>query len=59
MFAGALGALLRLHENNIKSLLTLSGYPVMIWTEAMKSAVEHAKSEYVRLALAQKNVANP
>jgi len=53
MFAGGLGAVLRLHENNVKSLLTLSGYPVMIWSEAMKTGVEHAKAEFVRLAHAQ------
>ena len=45
--------MLRLHESNIKSLLVLSGYPVMVWSEAMKSGVEHAKSEYVELAEAQ------
>jgi hypothetical protein len=52
-FGGALSAVLRLHESNIKSLLVLSGYPVMVWNEAMKSGVDHAKAEYVRLAEAQ------
>ena len=59
MFAGALAAVLRLHENNIKSMLTLSGYPVMIWNEAMKTGVDHAKAEYVRLAQAQAQQTSP
>lgn len=54
-FAGALSAVLRLHEGNTRSLLALSGYPVMVRNEAMKTGVERAKAEYVRLAEAQRN----
>lgn len=54
IFAGALAAVLRLHEQNLKSFLTLSGYPVIVWKEAVRSGIEHAKAEYVRLAEAQK-----
>lgn len=56
-FAGLLSSVLRLHESNINRMLTLSGYPLMVWTEAMKSGVELAKVAYVRLAETQANSA--
>ncbi len=41
---------LRRHESNIVSLLMLSGYPVMVWNEAMKSGIADGQTRFVRLA---------
>lgn len=59
LFAGALNSVLRLHENNIRSLLALSGYPAMVWSEAVKTGVEQAKSEYMRMAETQAQQTTP
>jgi len=42
--------ILRRHESNIVSLLALSGYPVMVWHEALKSGTADGQKGFVRLA---------
>jgi hypothetical protein len=41
--AGMLLMVLRLHESNIANLLKLSGYPIVVWDLAKKTAIEDAK----------------
>ncbi|MDE3194052.1 MAG: hypothetical protein KGN00_10220 [Chloroflexota bacterium] len=49
-FAGAAGLVLRRHEANIQRFVVLAGYPLMVWTEAMKSAKAAAQSRLRELA---------
>lgn len=42
--------ILRRHESNLISLLALSGYPRMVWQEAMKSGTTDGQNRFIRLA---------
>ena len=51
--AAMLWMVLRLQVENIRGLLRLSGYPGLVWDEALRTATENAKARYVRLAVEQ------
>ena len=57
--AGMLSMVLRLHERNIANLLKLSGYPLMVWDEAKKTAITDAKKRLEALGEKQQRPESP
>jgi hypothetical protein len=51
--AAMVAMVLRVHEQNIASLLKLSGYPQMVWDEAKKTATLDARRRLEKLAKPQ------
>lgn len=51
--AGMTLIVLRLHERNIEHLLRLSGYPLMVWEEARKTAISDAQARFRALGKRQ------
>jgi hypothetical protein len=52
-FATMFRLVLRLHVVNLTSLLTLSGYPGLVWDQSLRTATERARARYVELATEQ------